>query len=105
MEEEGGPGQHEQTPGGIGSSEGRVDEDSPSVVRSHFKGVSWMQSRGRAVQVDPVKPTLKAPGTKRLKLEYDEVLSSFAFKSNLRRYTAGNGRRRARKRGSGITTR
>jgi len=33
---------------------------------------------GRAVQVDPNKPTLKAPGTKRLKLKYDKVLSSFA---------------------------
>ena len=35
--------------------------------------------RGRAVQVDPNKPTLKAPGTNRLKLKYDEPLSSFAF--------------------------
>jgi hypothetical protein len=41
------------------------------------------RGRGRAVQVDPMKPMLKAPGTKRLKLdEYDEVLSSFAFKFN-----------------------
>ena len=29
---------------------------------------------------------LKAPGTKRLKLKYDEPLSNFAFKFNLRRY-------------------
>ena len=36
--------------------------------------------------VDPIKPTLKAPGTKRLKLKDDELLSSFAFKFNLRRY-------------------
>jgi len=42
---------------------------------------------GRAVQVDPIKPTLKAPGTKRLKLKYDELLSHLAFKFNLRRYT------------------
>jgi hypothetical protein len=41
------------------------------------------------VQVDPIKPKLKAPGTKRLKLEYDELLSSFAFKFNLRRYILG----------------
>jgi len=27
--------------------------------------------RGKAVQVDSIKPTLKAPGTKRLKLKYD----------------------------------
>ena len=26
---------------------------------------------GRAVQVDPIKPTLKTPGSKRLKLKYD----------------------------------
>jgi len=39
------------------------------------------------VQVDPFKPTLKALGTRRLTLEYDEVLSIFAYKSNLRRFT------------------
>jgi len=38
------------------------------------------------VQVVPIKPTLKAPGTKRLNLKYDELLSIFAFKFNLRRY-------------------
>jgi len=43
--------------------------------------------QGRAVQVDPIKPTLQAPGTKRLKLEFDELLSNFAFNFNLRRYT------------------
>jgi hypothetical protein len=39
-----------------------------------------------AVQVDPIKPTLKAPGTRRLTLNCDELLSSSAFKINLRRY-------------------
>jgi hypothetical protein len=39
---------------------------------------------GRAVQVDPIKPTLKAPDTKRLELIYDETVSNFAFKFNLR---------------------
>jgi hypothetical protein len=39
------------------------------------------------MQVDPIKPTLKAPGTKRLKLKYYSLPSSFAFKFNLRRYT------------------
>ena len=43
---------------------------------------------GRAVQVDPIKPTLKAPGTKRLKLNVDEPLSSFALNVNLRRYSS-----------------
>jgi hypothetical protein len=42
------------------------------------------------VQVDPIKPTLKAPGTKRLKLKFEKVLSNFAFKFNLRRYTKVN---------------
>jgi hypothetical protein len=42
---------------------------------------------GRAVQVDPIKPTLKAPGTKRLKLKCDDLLLNFGFKFKLRRYT------------------
>ena len=44
-------------------------------------------ARGGAVQVYPIKPTLKAPETKRLKLNYDVTLSKFAFKFNSRRYT------------------
>jgi len=42
---------------------------------------------GRAVRVDPIKPTLKTPGSHRLKLEYDEMVSNFACKFNLRRYS------------------
>ena len=42
---------------------------------------------GRAVQVDTIKPTLKPPGTKHLELKCDILLSSFAFKFHLRRYT------------------
>jgi hypothetical protein len=42
---------------------------------------------GRVVQVDPVKPTLKATGYERLKLNCDDLLSSFAFKFDLRRYS------------------
>ena len=44
--------------------------------------------RGRAVQVDPTKPMLKVPGCARtrLKLGYDELVSTFAFNFNLRRY-------------------
>ena len=34
-----------------------------------------------------MKPTLKAPGSKRLKLEHEKLLSNFAFNFNLRRYT------------------
>jgi len=43
-------------------------------------------SPGWAVQVDPIKPTLNAPGTKRLKLKYNGPPSKFAFKFNLRCY-------------------
>ena len=39
------------------------------------------------MQVDPINPTLKPPGTKLLKLKYDEPLSKIAFKFNLRRYS------------------
>jgi hypothetical protein len=34
-----------------------------------------------------MKPTLRAPGTKRLKLKHCVPLSNFAFKLKLRRYT------------------
>ena len=44
---------------------------------------------GRAVQVDPIRPTLNSPGIKLLKLKYDKPLSIFGFEFNLRRYTAG----------------
>ena len=36
-----------------------------------------------------MKPMLKAPGAKRLKLKYDEPPSNFAFNFNLRRYSLG----------------
>jgi len=38
------------------------------------------------VQVDPIKPTLKASGTQRLTLKSDKPLSNVAFRFNLRRY-------------------
>jgi len=41
------------------------------------------------VQVDPIKPTLKAPGTRRLKLKCDILRSTSSFKFNLRRYKEG----------------
>jgi len=39
-----------------------------------------------AVQVDPIKPKLKLPGTKRFKLTCDILLSRSAFKFNLLRF-------------------
>jgi len=38
------------------------------------------------VQVDPMKPMLKPPGSKRLNLKCDTLLSTSAFNLNLRRY-------------------
>jgi len=49
--------------------------------------VERLSAPGRAVQVDPIEPTLIAPETNRLKLQYDGLLSNFAFKFNLRSYT------------------
>jgi len=51
---------------------------------------------GRAVQVASIRPTLKAPGTKRLTLKCDESLSNFAFNFNLRRYSLAGGISRRR---------
>jgi len=48
-------------------------------------------STGRAVQVDLIKPKLKLPGTRRLKVKCGEPLSTFAFKFKLRRYRLGAG--------------
>jgi hypothetical protein len=38
-----------------------------------------------------MRPKLKGTGNRRVKLEHHEVLSKFAFKLNLRRYTTGLG--------------
>jgi hypothetical protein len=46
------------------------------------------RQHGKAVQVEPMKPMLKPPGTQRLKPKYDNLLSSFAFNFNLRRYSS-----------------
>jgi hypothetical protein len=47
---------------------------------------------GGVVQVDPMKPMLKPPGTNLLKLKYDKPLSNIAFKFNWRRYTSAASR-------------
>jgi len=39
------------------------------------------------VQVDPINPTLKAPGSRHLILKYGKLPSNFDFKFNLRHYT------------------
>ena len=64
---------------------------SPALPGSTYQ---LYDGNGRAVHVGPMKPTLKEPGTKRLKLNYDVPLSTFAFKFNLRRYTTAGSPRR-----------
>jgi hypothetical protein len=56
----------------------------------HFKS----PAPGRAAQLDPMKPNLKPPETKRLKLKCDKLLSTSAFKFKLRRYSRGTTTRR-----------
>jgi len=53
------------------------------------RGVQVQPGRrhGSAVQVDPIKTKLTPPGTKRLKVKCDLLLSTSAFKINLRRYS------------------
>jgi hypothetical protein len=63
-------------------SNGEFDDDEVEV-----RVLAAVWGPGRAVQVDPLKPELKPPGTKRLKLKYDVRLSKSAFKFNMRRYT------------------
>ena len=65
------------------------DDVASTTNRARFAGDepgAGVPQHGRAVQVDPMKSMLKAPGTKRLKLKHDEPLSNFALKLNLRRY-------------------
>jgi len=64
---------------------GRASAATPAWLR-----LPW---HGRAVQVDPIKPRLRPPGTKHLILKCDVLLSTSAFKFNLRRYTMGVSRR------------
>ena len=53
--------------------------------------------QGRAVRVDPNKPTLKASVIKHSKLKHDKPLSNFAFKFNVRRFSKGTRRSRRRR--------
>ena len=64
-----------------------MDECKPLVGGGLLGAGVLHTGRGEAVQVDPIKPILKPPGTKHLQLKRDIVLSTFAFKYNLRRCT------------------
>jgi hypothetical protein len=56
-----------------------------TYVELNIKLLFLLGDAGRCV--DPIKPMLIAPGTQRLNLKHDKLLSSFAFKSNLRSYS------------------
>jgi hypothetical protein len=43
-------------------------------------------SHGGEIQLESMKLKLKAPGTERLKIIYENLLSSFAFDFNMRHY-------------------
>jgi hypothetical protein len=58
-----------------------------AVVSRPYTPITSDDDLGWAVQVRPIKPMLKLPGTTRLKLGYEEPPSDSAFKFNLRRYT------------------
>ena len=52
------------------------------------------------MQVEPIRPTLKAPGSMLLKLTCNDLLSNFAMKLNLRHYSKEELRRLAASRAS-----
>ena len=84
---------------GMPPAGGRAARLGPAPGEAWFEGFTEHYSKGRwrrmelrftdihgrALQVDPMQPTLKASGAQRLKLKYDEPLSNFAFTFNLRR--------------------
>ena len=89
--EEGEEGVEDDGNVGRGTASGEVDPETHRAGTSQFKGVYWMKGKGkhlgRAAPVEPMKPLLKPPGTKRLNLKHYKLLSDVAFKFNLRRYT------------------
>jgi hypothetical protein len=86
----------------VDESEGAVERDQ-AIVRDNGEQMSAFHKGNQKTQLkntehmlivekvgrcklNPMKPMLKATGTRRLKLECDEPLSNFAFNFNLRRY-------------------
>jgi hypothetical protein len=70
-----------------GGSRGQIPVPRSPVSHQPIVSGPGGPGPGNTVQVDPIKPTLKAPATKHLTLEYDKLLSNVGFKFNLRRYT------------------
>ena len=64
-----------------------MDECKPLVRGAAAGDGGVLHSHGRAVQVEPIKPTSKAPGTKRSKLKCKNCSQISAFKFNVRRYS------------------
>jgi hypothetical protein len=60
-------------------------ESDPAWRAMQVKRQALPAGRCRLTLSNP-RCNLKAPGTERLKLEYDKLLSSFAFRVNSRRY-------------------
>ena len=58
------------------------DRPAHKLARGGGEPTAQSSLPGWAVQLDPIKPTLKAPGAQRLTLTCVEVLSSIAFKIN-----------------------
>jgi len=67
-----------------------LDAGQASDAEGQEGGSGGAGTLGRAVQVLPIKPKLKLPRPQRLKLTCDILLSTSAFKLNLRRYTWGS---------------
>ena len=61
-----------------------------ALIRKIMRGIYTPLPPGGAVQVETVNPALKAPGSKRLKLKFDELHSGYAFNVNLRQYRLGS---------------
>jgi len=72
-------GSHAQVPGSF--------ETVGHIAHLNLRDELAAYKHGKAVQVEPIKSKLKPPGTERLKQKYDNLLSRFAFKYNLRRYS------------------
>jgi hypothetical protein len=68
------------------------DLPASETVKVTCSVIAAPASHGRAVQVGPLKPKLKPPGTKRLKPKCDILLSTSAFNFNLRHYILGQRR-------------
>jgi len=65
-------------------------------------GAAGAPGHGRVVQVDPIKPAFKPPGTKRLKLQYGETGFKFLLRiqlAPLQHGGGGGGRARRARRG------